>query len=137
MVQSTIQQKVVTKAGHYFLRLLDERFPRQHKLHKIFRKNTVKVCYSFTKNIESIITSHNKNVLHQNWPYPNKQKGNYIKKELCPLNGNCQAEDIVYEATITCNEQTYHQNIYIGIAETAFKKTYSNHLKSFNLAAFL
>ena len=36
---------VVTKVGHYFLKLLDKHFPRQHKLHKIFDKNTVKVSY--------------------------------------------------------------------------------------------
>ena len=56
--------------------------------------------------------------------------------KLCPLNGNCQAENIVYEATITCNERTYGENIYIGIAETTFKKRYSNHKRSFNLQAY-
>ena len=40
------------------------------------------------------------------------------KERAFPLNGNCQAENIVYEATITCNERTYGENIYIGIAET-------------------
>ena len=41
--------------------------------------------------------------------------------ERCPLNGNCQAENIVYEANITCNERTYGENIYISIGETTFK----------------
>ena len=57
-------------------------------------------------------------------------------KELCPLNRNCQAENILYEATITCNERTYNENIYIGIAQTTFKKRYSNHKRSFNLPAY-
>ena len=56
-----------------------------------------------------------------------KRKKVQPHKELCPLNGNCQAENIVYEATITCNEQTYGENIYMGIAENAFRKRYSNH----------
>ena len=73
-------------------------------------------------------------MLHQNRPCPNEQKCNCIKKELCPLTGNCQAENIVYEATITCNEQTYGENIYIGIAETTLKKRYSKRKRSFNLA---
>ena len=64
-------KNVVTKVGHYFLKLLDKHFPRQHKLHKIFNKNTVKVSYSCTKNIKSIISSHNKRVLHQSRPCPN------------------------------------------------------------------
>ena len=41
-----------------------------------------------------------------------------------------------YEATITCNERTCGENIYIGIAETTFKKRYSNHKRSFNLPAY-
>ena len=120
---------MVTKVGHFILKLLDKHFPRQHKLYKIFNKDTVKVSYSRTKNIKSIISSHNKNVLHQNRPCPNEQKCNCI-------NENYQAENIVYEATITCNEQTYGENIYIGIAETTFIKRYSNHKRSYNLAAY-
>ena len=57
-------------------------------------------------------------------------------KELCRLNGNWQAEKIVCKATIACSERTYSQNIYVGIAETTFKKRYSNHKRSFNLPAY-
>ena len=99
-------KNVVTKVGHYFLKLLDKHFPRHHKLHKIFNRNTVKVSYSCIKNIKSIINCYNNKVLHQNWPCQNKQKCNCIRKELCPLNGNWPAVNIVYEATITCNERT-------------------------------
>ena len=125
---------MVTKVGHYFLKLLDKHFPRQQKLYKLFNKNTVNVSCSCTKNIKSIINSHNKRILHQTRPCPSEKKCNCIKKELCPLNRNCQAENIVYEATITCNEQIYGENIYIGIAETTFKKRYTNHKRLFNLA---
>ena len=129
-------KNVITKVGHYFLNLLDKHFPRQHKLHKIFNKNTVNISYSCTRNKKSIINSHNKKVLHQNRPCSNEQKSHCIKKELCPLNVNCQAENIACEATITCNEQTYGENIYIGIGETTSKKRYSNHKRSFNLAVY-
>ena len=77
-----------------------------------------------------------KKFLHENWPCPNKQKCNCIKKELCPLSRNCQAGNIVYEATITCNGQNYGEHYYIEIAETAFNKRYSNHKRSLNLAAY-
>ena len=132
MVQSTIQQKCGNEGWSLLFKI--KHFPRQHKLHKIFKKNTVKVSYSCTKT-KLIISIHNKNVLHQNRPCQNEQKCNSIKKELFPLNGNCQAENIVYEATITCSEQTYGESIYLGIAETTFKKRYSNHKRSLNLAA--
>ena len=115
-------KNLITEVGHYFLKLLDKHFPRHHKLHKIFNRNAANVSYSCTKNIKSIIKCHNKKVLHQNRPRPNKRKCNCIQKELCPVNGNCQAENIVYEAIITCNERSYGENIYIGIAETTFKK---------------
>ena len=44
-------------------------------------------------------------------------------QNIWPLKGDCQA--VVCEATITCNEQIYGKNIYIGIAETKFKKDIS------------
>ena len=58
------------------------------------------------------------------------------KERICPLNRNFQAENIVYKSPITCNEQNYNQHIYIGIPEITFKKRYSNHKKSFNLAVY-
>ena len=96
-------KNVVTKVGHFILKLLDKHFPRQHKLHKIFNKNS-KSQLQLYKIHKSIINSHNKQVSHQNRLCPNKQNCNCIKKELSPLNRNCQTENIVYEATITCNE---------------------------------
>ena len=53
-------KNVVTKVGHYFLKILDKHFPRHHKLQKIFNRNTVKVRYNCTKNIKSIINCHKK-----------------------------------------------------------------------------
>ena len=126
-------KNVVTKVGHYFLKLLDKHFPRHHKLHKIFNRNTVKVSYSCTKNIKLIIRCHKEKVLHQNWSGPNEPKCNCIRKEFCHLNRNCQAENIVYEAIIICNKKPYGKKIYICIAGTTFKKIYSNHKRSFNL----
>ena len=127
---------MVTKVCHYFLKLLDKHFFNISFFQKIFNKNTLKVSYNCTKNIKSIINSHNKRVLHQNRPCPNEQKCNCIEKDLCTLNGNCQARNIVCEGTITCNEQTYGENIYIGTAEITFKKRYSNHKRSFNLTVY-
>ena len=46
-------KNVVTKVGHYFLKLLDKHFPRHHKLHKIFNRNTVKVSYSCIKKTQN------------------------------------------------------------------------------------
>ena len=53
-------QTVSTNVGKRFLNLLDKHFPPNNQLHKIFNRNTVKVSYSCTPNMGSIIKSHNK-----------------------------------------------------------------------------
>ena len=54
---------VKSNIGRIFLHLLSKHFPRNHTMHKIFNKNTVKISYSCLKNISSIISSHNRNIL--------------------------------------------------------------------------
>ena len=56
-------RNVSTKIGKSFLNLLDKHFPQNHRLHKIFNRNNVKVSYSCTKSMKTLITNHNKNIL--------------------------------------------------------------------------
>ena len=58
------------------------------------------------------------------------------KRKKVQLDKERALSTIVYEATIKCNEQTYGENIYVGIAVTTFKKRYSNHKRSFNLTVY-
>ena len=44
-----------TNIGKFFLNLINKHFPKEHKFHKIFNKNNVKVSYSCMPNIKSII----------------------------------------------------------------------------------
>ena len=53
-------KNVETNVGKVFLKLLRKNLPTSHILHKIFNKNTVKISYSSMKNINSVISSHNK-----------------------------------------------------------------------------
>ena len=46
-----------------FLHLLSKHFPKNRKKYKMFNRNTVKISYSCMKNIGSIISAHNRNVL--------------------------------------------------------------------------
>ena len=57
-------KSVKSNIGRIFLRLLSKHFPRNHTMHKIFNRNTVKISYSCLKNISSIISSHNRNNTH-------------------------------------------------------------------------
>ena len=54
---------VSTNIAKIFLQLVTKHFPRSHKLHKIFNRNTVKVSYSCMNNISKIIKGHNKKVI--------------------------------------------------------------------------
>ena len=52
-------RNVSKKIGKHFLNLLDKHLLQNHRLHKIFNRNSVKVRYSCTKNMKTIINNHN------------------------------------------------------------------------------
>ena len=45
-------KQVSSNIAKCFLNLLDQHFPKQHRLYKIFSRNSVKVSYSCTKNVQ-------------------------------------------------------------------------------------
>ena len=53
-------KNVSTNVAKQFLNLLDQHFPKSNKLDAIFNRNNVKVSYSCSQNMWSIIKSHNK-----------------------------------------------------------------------------
>ena len=123
-------KNVTTKIGKYFLNLLDKHFPKNHKYHKLFNRNNVKISYSCTKNMKSIITDHNKSILN---PSKQSQEGcNCRNKNNCPLDGKCLSENIIYKATLNSNKPNHKPQVYIGLTEPTFKTRYGNHKKAFN-----
>ena len=54
---------VKTNIGKCFFKLLKKHFPHNHIFHQIFNKNKVKISYSCFPNMNSIISSHNKNII--------------------------------------------------------------------------
>ena len=48
---------------------------------------------------------------------------NCRNKEDCPLNGQCQIGEVVYDSTLTGNHQNYKDKKYFGIADESFKTT--------------
>ena len=100
---------------------------KQHKLHKSFSKNTIKISYSCLKNVTSIISSHNKALLQ---PITETTSCNCRSKQSCPLDNKCLTTKLVYKAEVSnnCDDEI---KMYIGLAETPFNKRYSNHLKLF------
>ena len=76
-------QAVSTNVAKRFLDLIDKHFPQNNQLHKTFNRNTVKVSYSCTANVGSIIKSHNKKVT--NAENMQTKRCNCRKKQECPL----------------------------------------------------
>ena len=80
---------------------MKKHFPRNNSFHKIFNKNTIKISYSYMRNISSIIVSHNKSILR---PKATEYGCNCRNEELCPLQNQCLTPKVIYEATVVNNK---------------------------------
>ena len=115
---------VKTSIGRKFFKLLDQHFPKNHPLHEIINRNTVKMSYRTTPNFKKIISAHNSKILNGKTPDP---PCNCINKDTCPLDGNCRASNIVYQATLTTEQDPPSVETYVGLTATEFKERHSNH----------
>ena len=111
-----------------FLNLIDRHFPKDHRLHKIFNRNNVKVSYSCMPDVASRVKSHNAKVLNI-VEKENKRTCNCRNKELCPLQGNCLIDSVVYRGLIT-NPGKPETN-YIRMTQNPFKDREREHANSF------
>ena len=114
-----------------FLKLLDRCFPKGHKLHKILNRNTVKLNYSCSQNLQLVINGHNAKInkkLHNenDPPLPECKCG----ENPCILQEGCHSENIVYQATLT--EENGQKHTYVGLCSPPFYTRFRNHRKSFN-----
>lgn len=121
-----------TNVGKKFLDIVGRCFGEQHPLRKIFNRHTLKLSYSCMPNMTTNIAMHNKKIDKQKEETPTSTNNtcNCRKKDDCPLHGNCQRKNVVYQATVTDKEQTKTET-YVGIASD-FKERYRNHKASFN-----
>ena len=118
-------KNVKTNIGKTFLQLLSKHFPKDHEMHKIFNKNTVKISYSCMNNISSMLSTHNKNILN---PKQTSFGCNCRNKGICPIDGECLTPNIIYCADITTDNE---HKFYCSTSETTFKKRHSNHTCDF------
>ena len=59
---------VVTNVGKPFHSLLDKYSPPHNKFHKIFYRNTLKICYSCIPSMKTTISSHSHKVTNPKTP---------------------------------------------------------------------
>ena len=96
-------------------------------MYTIFNKNKINISYSYYPNIGSIISSHNKHILHSS---STEYGCNCSNRGEHPLENKCFNPRIVYRADVTNNKTDEHK-YYYGISDTPFKKIYENHKTSF------
>ena len=127
---------VKTDIGKNFLKLIDTCFPPSNILHKVLNRNTVKISYSCMENMKQIISKHNKIVTENdqliNIKTANEKqaKCNCRQMEMCPLDGHCLSSGIIYQATVTRQDNKKEEN-YIGLTDNTFKTRYNAHTSSF------
>ena len=121
-------KSVSTNIGRVFLNLLDKHFHKENKLNKIFNRNSVKVSYSCTRNIEHIIKNNNRKITESYMEKNAETSCNCKEKNKCTYEGNCLIKSIVYMATV---ETKTNSSSYIGMTGNSFKTRYYNHIKSF------
>ena len=133
-------KNVNTNIGHKFLTLVDKHFPKDHKLRKIFNRNTIKISYSCMNNTKQIIDNHNKHILNSPKHVDKSADSTIVnkscncrQKNVCPLNGNCLQSSVIYQATVK-RLDTNTSETYIGLTENDFKTRYRNHIASFRHA---
>ena len=119
---------VTTNIGKEFINLIDKHFPAGSRYHKIFNRNTIKISYSCTSNMRTIISNHNKALLNKS---VNVTAKSCNCRDVCPLpdNGDCRRSAVVYKATVKSQDTT---KFYIGSAETEIKLRLANHKHSMN-----
>ena len=121
-------KNVKTNFAKQFLQSLDRHFGRNHKYHKIFNHNNVKISYSCMDNITNLISTHIKKVINSG-KKTNGKTYNCRNKSNCPLDNKCLTNKIVYKAEIETNDgiNELSTKVYFGISETEFKSRYKNH----------
>ncbi|KAJ8027663.1 hypothetical protein HOLleu_32868 [Holothuria leucospilota] len=83
-------------------------------------------------NMNQVVSAHNKHILTTHNLQPATQNNcNCRVQTQCPLEGNCVADNIVYQATVTRHYNNKEES-YIGLTENTFKTRYTADKSSFN-----
>ena len=76
-------------------------------------------------NIANIIKAHNQKTLSQPTESNQTRSCNCRKPEMCPLDGQCLTDNLVYKATVKADNRP--EKIYIGMTGNTFKTRFNGH----------
>ena len=117
-------KNVATSIGREFFKLLQLHFPKQHPFHCIFNKNTVKLSYSCTTNMDNIVKAHSAKILSKDENHGDAKDYNCRDRTACPVANKCLTTNVVYKATAKYEDKTQY---YVGMTENSFKTRYTQH----------
>ena len=98
--------RIKNNLGSDFLNIVEQCFPTWNQLSKIFNRHTVKLSYITMPNIQQTINQQNNKLLISHKEQEGIQSReqqlpcNCRRNTTCPLQGNCRAKDIIYQATV-------------------------------------
>ena len=129
-------KSVKTNVIKVFLSLIDKHFPKGHKLHKCFNRNTVKATYCTLSNMMDKISSHNAKILSKE-SEPKVEIVDGVPKKCCQDQANCplmpdrcDIPNVVYQDDVHIVDSPVVMSYY-GLTENEFKKRCSTHKTSF------
>ena len=130
---------VNSNVSKMFQSIIDRAFPKDHPyLHKLFNRRNMKCSYSTTPNLKQIIAAHNRRLLSRSRTGPSPPGNHQIQpprtcncRGLCPLNGQCLIEGVVYRADISTNDPN-DERFYHGSTGSSFKTRHNGHNLSLN-----
>ena len=118
----TWQQTLANNSSHLSISISPSLIP----FIKFLTASHLKWSYSCISNIKTIISNHNKTLINKSARTNNKKKNSNCRKpHFCPMNGNCNAENVIYQAEVTTATT---KETHLGICDTTFKLRYRNHV---------
>ena len=125
---------VKTNIGKAFIQIIKQSFPPGHPLRKIYNTNTLKLSYSCMPNVKNVIDGHNKKIRDKSKKIKEQESQektcNCRKPADCPLNGQCLTKSVIYQATVT-TEDDGSKETYIGLTKNVFKERFNGHKTTF------
>ena len=114
---------VKTKVGKEFLSLVDmfKNTPQS----KYINRHCVKLSYSTMRNLKSHINASNRKKLNLKEHSTSEQQCNCENQNMvCPVNGQCKTENVVYEAQVKTSRIS---KSYIGMTSRSFIERWKEH----------
>ena len=129
----TVTVAVTNNIGREFTSLIDKHFPPHHKYRKIFNRSNLRLSYSCTANVKTVILNHNKKILNKPTEQVLQKLCNCRRRAECPLAGECLQPAIVYNAVVNASNagNAKLEKLYTGATEPPWKERYGNHKCSF------